>query len=210
MTDSRLTVYFILAIATAFAYVECNSEGMLLFKDLVYNSHSLPRSLTWDLGNAGLSGPLVPELGNLTNLQFLEVFENHINGTIPREIGQLDLKGVGLRVCRWSWIAGSLLELEREGKGEICSHGDRSPCLAVVAEEREADDFIGIAKIAIFSHGGTGVAKNGAWRSRRSCRRRTELGGKIGASDGGSGVVRGGRDKQTEGGERKGGGVWKK
>ncbi|GER40613.1 leucine-rich repeat protein kinase family protein [Striga asiatica] len=42
-----------------------------------------------DLGNMGLSGPLVPELGNLTNLQYLEVYMNKINGTIPSELGQL-------------------------------------------------------------------------------------------------------------------------
>ncbi|KAJ0037539.1 hypothetical protein Pint_23785 [Pistacia integerrima] len=55
-------------------HVTCNSEN------------SVTRV---DLGNAGLHGPLVPQLGNLTNFQYLEVFENNISGSIPDEIGHL-------------------------------------------------------------------------------------------------------------------------
>ncbi|KAL4580852.1 hypothetical protein LXL04_017057 [Taraxacum kok-saghyz] len=42
-----------------------------------------------DLGNAGLSGQLVPELGQLTNLQYLELYSNNITGKIPYELGNL-------------------------------------------------------------------------------------------------------------------------
>ncbi|XP_076891191.1 uncharacterized protein LOC143542505 [Bidens hawaiensis] len=42
-----------------------------------------------DLGNANLSGELVPQLGQLANLQFLEIFGNNITGIIPNEIGNL-------------------------------------------------------------------------------------------------------------------------
>ncbi|GMN18751.1 hypothetical protein TIFTF001_049849, partial [Ficus carica] len=94
-----LTVYLLLSIASAFASVECNSEGDALnaWKNKLIDPNNVLQSwdptlqnpCTWDLGNAGLSGPLVPELGNLTNLQYLEVYGNHINGTIPREIGKL-------------------------------------------------------------------------------------------------------------------------
>ncbi|XP_076943786.1 BRASSINOSTEROID INSENSITIVE 1-associated receptor kinase 1-like [Bidens hawaiensis] len=42
-----------------------------------------------DLGNAGLSGQLVPELGQLTNLQYLELYNNNITGNIPTELGKL-------------------------------------------------------------------------------------------------------------------------
>ncbi|KAL3631999.1 protein kinase superfamily [Castilleja foliolosa] len=42
-----------------------------------------------DLGNAGLSGTLVTDLGILTSLQYLELYENNLSGTIPSELGEL-------------------------------------------------------------------------------------------------------------------------
>ncbi|XP_024382730.1 LRR receptor kinase BAK1 [Physcomitrium patens] len=42
-----------------------------------------------DLGNAGLSGSLVPQLGVLTKLQYLELYSNNISGTIPKELGNI-------------------------------------------------------------------------------------------------------------------------
>ncbi|KAL6503096.1 Protein kinase superfamily [Orobanche hederae] len=42
-----------------------------------------------DLGDSNLSGSLVSDLGNLTNLQYLEMYSNNINGTIPKELGDL-------------------------------------------------------------------------------------------------------------------------
>lgn len=42
-----------------------------------------------DLGNSNLSGHLVPELGKLEHLQYLELYKNNIQGTIPPELGSL-------------------------------------------------------------------------------------------------------------------------
>jgi len=42
-----------------------------------------------DLGNLNLSGHLVPELGKLEHLQYLELYKNNIQGTIPSELGSL-------------------------------------------------------------------------------------------------------------------------
>ncbi|KAK6121021.1 hypothetical protein DH2020_045240 [Rehmannia glutinosa] len=42
-----------------------------------------------DLGNANLSGQLVPQLGQLQNLQYLELYSNNISGRIPSELGNL-------------------------------------------------------------------------------------------------------------------------
>uniref|UniRef100_A0A453FRM2 Uncharacterized protein n=4 Tax=Triticinae TaxID=1648030 RepID=A0A453FRM2_AEGTS len=42
-----------------------------------------------DLGNLNLSGHLVPELGKLEHLQYLELYKNNIEGTIPSELGDL-------------------------------------------------------------------------------------------------------------------------
>ncbi|KAK3211884.1 hypothetical protein Dsin_016590 [Dipteronia sinensis] len=42
-----------------------------------------------DLGNAALSGQLVLELGQLKNLQYLELYSNNISGQIPGAIGNL-------------------------------------------------------------------------------------------------------------------------
>ncbi|CAN1195000.1 Somatic embryogenesis receptor kinase 1 [Linum perenne] len=42
-----------------------------------------------DLGNAGLSGELVPQLGLLKNLQYLELSNNRFRGPIPSTLGNL-------------------------------------------------------------------------------------------------------------------------
>ncbi|KAG0448724.1 hypothetical protein HPP92_027694 [Vanilla planifolia] len=42
-----------------------------------------------NLGNSALSGSLVPQLGQLKNLQYLELYNNNISGAIPPELGNL-------------------------------------------------------------------------------------------------------------------------
>ncbi|KAJ7957504.1 Leucine-rich repeat receptor-like protein kinase family [Quillaja saponaria] len=42
-----------------------------------------------DLGNAKLSGHLVPELGKLERLQYLELYMNQLLGSIPKQVGEL-------------------------------------------------------------------------------------------------------------------------
>ncbi|XP_073525345.1 uncharacterized protein [Phyllobates terribilis] len=42
-----------------------------------------------DLGNAALSGQLVPDLGLLKSLQYLELYSNNISGPIPSDLGNL-------------------------------------------------------------------------------------------------------------------------
>ncbi|KAG9446267.1 hypothetical protein H6P81_012395 [Aristolochia fimbriata] len=42
-----------------------------------------------DLGKARLSGRLVPELGKLEKLQYLELYKNNLVGNIPKELGAL-------------------------------------------------------------------------------------------------------------------------
>lgn len=42
-----------------------------------------------DLGNAGLAGELVPELGQLKNLTYLELYGNKLSGKIPSALGNL-------------------------------------------------------------------------------------------------------------------------
>ncbi|KAG9451178.1 hypothetical protein H6P81_011143 [Aristolochia fimbriata] len=42
-----------------------------------------------DLGNAELSGQLVSQLGQLKNLQYLELYSNNISGAIPSDLGNL-------------------------------------------------------------------------------------------------------------------------
>nr|ADO86982.1 SERK3A [Nicotiana benthamiana] len=55
-------------------HVTCNSEN------------SVTRV---DLGNANLTGQLVPQLGQLQKLQYLELYSNNISGRIPNELGNL-------------------------------------------------------------------------------------------------------------------------
>ncbi|XP_068667033.1 leucine-rich repeat protein 1-like isoform X2 [Aristolochia californica] len=42
-----------------------------------------------DLGNARLSGKLVPDLRKLERLQYLELYKNNLAGSIPKEFGAL-------------------------------------------------------------------------------------------------------------------------
>ncbi|CAH8262167.1 unnamed protein product [Arabidopsis lyrata] len=58
----------------SWVYITCNSEN------------SVTRV---DLGNVNLSGELVPQLGQLPNLQYLELYSNNITGEIPEELGNL-------------------------------------------------------------------------------------------------------------------------
>ncbi|CAO2141808.1 unnamed protein product [Urochloa humidicola] len=100
----------LLSLATL---ASCNTEGDILYaqrsawKDpnnvLQTWDPTLVNPCTWfhitcnndnsvirvDLGNAGLSGPLVPDLGRLRNLQYLELYANRLNGTIPKTLGNL-------------------------------------------------------------------------------------------------------------------------
>ncbi|KAF5182827.1 Leucine-rich repeat protein [Thalictrum thalictroides] len=107
-----MSLVFLLATISV-STVNCNSEGdalsswrvSLIDPNTVLSSWdpTLINPCTWfhvtcnndnavirvDLGNAGLSGFLVPALGTLTKLQYLEVYSNNISGVIPKEIGNL-------------------------------------------------------------------------------------------------------------------------
>ncbi|KAJ4752099.1 Receptor-like protein kinase [Rhynchospora pubera] len=91
----------------------CNTEGDILYAQKQawvdpYNvleswNQNLSTPCTWlhvtcnnnnsvvriDLGNAGLSGSLISQLGELTNLQYLELQLNNISGAIPTSFGNL-------------------------------------------------------------------------------------------------------------------------
>ncbi|XP_075512637.1 leucine-rich repeat protein 1-like isoform X1 [Primulina tabacum] len=109
---SKIAV-FLVALALTLTYVECNSEGDALnaWKSSLSDPNGVLQSwdptlvnpCTWfhvtcnsensvtrvDLGNANLSGTLVPQLGLLANLQYLEAFSNKISGQIPSALGNL-------------------------------------------------------------------------------------------------------------------------
>ncbi|XP_004310234.1 PREDICTED: somatic embryogenesis receptor kinase 1-like [Fragaria vesca subsp. vesca] len=108
---SRALLCFL--FVAAIASVDCNSEGDALYfwKTKLVDPNNVLQSwdptlanpCTWfhvtcdsqnsvarlDLGNAGLSGPLVAELGILTNLHVRELYENKFFGPIPSAIGHL-------------------------------------------------------------------------------------------------------------------------
>ncbi|XP_061994272.1 disease resistance protein BAK6-like [Rosa rugosa] len=127
---SRVLLCFLFAVATA--SVDCNLEGDILYswKTMLVDPNNVlaswnltfPNPCSWfhvtcnnenivtrlDLGNAGLLGPIIPALANLTNLQYLELYQNKFNGSIPSELGHLkDLVSLDLY---WNQLSGSIPE----------------------------------------------------------------------------------------------------
>ncbi|XP_062156343.1 leucine-rich repeat protein 1-like [Alnus glutinosa] len=114
---ARILVFLVFAVAIA--SVDCNSEGEALhaWKTKLVDPNGVLQS--WDPtlvnpctwyhvtcngdnsvtrvfmtcftieGTSALSGILVPQLGALSNLQYLEVYGNNISGVIPTGIGNL-------------------------------------------------------------------------------------------------------------------------
>ncbi|KAI4367464.1 hypothetical protein MLD38_023200 [Melastoma candidum] len=114
MMRGALFDWVLLVLACCFlARVGCNSEGDAL--NALKNALSDPNGVlqswdatlvnpcTWfhvtcntdnnvirvDLGNANLSGQLVAPLGQLSYLQYLELYSNNITGKVPDELGNL-------------------------------------------------------------------------------------------------------------------------
>ncbi|XP_027348961.1 leucine-rich repeat protein 1-like [Abrus precatorius] len=110
-----------LLLSHPFAVANANSEGDALyaFRRAVKDPNKVLQSwdptlvdpCTWfhvtcdddkrvtrlDLGHAELAGHLVPELGRLQRLQFLELYKNDLTGPIPKELGDLkNLVSLGL------------------------------------------------------------------------------------------------------------------
>ncbi|XP_044489894.1 leucine-rich repeat protein 1-like isoform X2 [Mangifera indica] len=103
----------VLLLSTALATTNANTEGDALYalrravKDpqgvLESWDPTLVDPCTWfhvtcdsdsrvtrlDLGNGKLSGSLVPELGKLERLQYLELYMNDLVGPLPEELGGL-------------------------------------------------------------------------------------------------------------------------
>ncbi|THG06625.1 hypothetical protein TEA_005248 [Camellia sinensis var. sinensis] len=69
-------------------HVTCNSDNSVTRVSVMTNIVSVCVHPS-DLGNANLSGQLVSQLGQLPNLQYLELYSNNISGKVPNELGNL-------------------------------------------------------------------------------------------------------------------------
>ncbi|KAJ4711471.1 Leucine-rich repeat receptor-like protein kinase family [Melia azedarach] len=110
---SRILLHLLVALLLSSTSANANAEGDALYalrravKDpqgvLQSWDPTLVDPCTWfhvtcdadnrvtrlDLGNGKLSGNLVPELGKLERLQYLELYMNNLVGPIPKELGGL-------------------------------------------------------------------------------------------------------------------------
>ncbi|XP_044487971.1 leucine-rich repeat protein 1-like [Mangifera indica] len=110
---SRFLGFFLFVFAVAISPVTCTIEADALsaLKKALVDPNGILESwderftdpCTWfhvvcsrdnkviklDLGDYGLGGSLVPELGLLGDLESLEMFQNNITGPIPIELGNL-------------------------------------------------------------------------------------------------------------------------
>ena len=83
--------------------------------------YSVEDTDTLDLYNNQLTGSIPPEIGNLTNLTYMNLGSNQLTGSIPSEIGNLtNLYGLSLR---YNQLTGIIPD-------EICNQGDSSPGLS--------------------------------------------------------------------------------
>ncbi|KAG8365827.1 hypothetical protein BUALT_Bualt17G0012400 [Buddleja alternifolia] len=95
----RILSHLLLLIIIALPPINANLEGDALYalRRSVNDPENVLQSwdptlvdpCTCDLGNAKLSGKLVPELGKLECLQYLELYMNNLMGPIPAELGKL-------------------------------------------------------------------------------------------------------------------------
>ncbi|KAK6916097.1 Leucine-rich repeat [Dillenia turbinata] len=113
ISASALAMFSLILVFSLFSTVYGNAEGDALsaLKSNLVDPNNVLQSwdptlvnpCTWfhvtcnadsrvtrvDLGNANLSGQLVSQLGQLPNLQYLELYSNNITGKIPSELGSL-------------------------------------------------------------------------------------------------------------------------
>ncbi|XBH78588.1 hypothetical protein VPH35_104784 [Triticum aestivum] len=136
----RPVVVAVLMVVAGVGHVFANTEGDALYnlRQSLKDSNNVLQSwdptlvnpCTWfhvtcnndnsvirvDLGNAQLSGVLVSQLGQLKNLQYLELYSNNISGPIPAELGNLtSLVSLDLYLNKFTGVIpdslGNLLKL---------------------------------------------------------------------------------------------------
>uniref|UniRef100_A0A0D3HM97 Leucine-rich repeat-containing N-terminal plant-type domain-containing protein n=1 Tax=Oryza barthii TaxID=65489 RepID=A0A0D3HM97_9ORYZ len=111
---AKISVVLLTGLVALATLVNCNTEGDILYKQRVAweDPHNvlqtwdptLHNPCSWmrvmcnsdntvirvDLGDADISGPLIPQLGGLKNLQYLELYGNRLNGSIPAALGKME------------------------------------------------------------------------------------------------------------------------
>ena len=98
LTDTPLGEWYRVAVDASGRVVGLDIDGNGLSGPLPPELGDLTSLTELSLQNNGLSGPLPPELGNLTNLKALYLTGNNLSGPIPPELGNLtSLQSLSLR-----------------------------------------------------------------------------------------------------------------
>jgi len=83
-------------------YADDGTEGVELWGEC----YSIENTDSLDLNNSGITGSIPPEIGNLTNLTYLNFWGNHLTGSIPPEIG--NLTNLTYLSLGWNNLTGSI------------------------------------------------------------------------------------------------------
>ncbi|BAT14186.1 Os11g0514700 [Oryza sativa Japonica Group] len=111
--EAKVSAVVLTGLVALATLVSCNTEGDILYKQKVAWEDpenvlqtwdpTLHNPCTWmhitcnndnsvirvDLLNVLISGPLIPQLGGLKNLQYLQLYGSRLNGSIPATLGKL-------------------------------------------------------------------------------------------------------------------------
>ena len=96
-------IIFIILLTIGFIYSDC-IDGFEV--ELWGECYNIEETTIIDLHNSGLTGEIPSQIGNLTNLMYLNLLYNELTGDIPPEIG--NLTNLTYLDLQWNQLSGNI------------------------------------------------------------------------------------------------------